>query len=145
MAFGALLDFYGRDWPLSIVPPDGNSQTVKLIQPNAINRAGLSVGEHDGFSEELRLHVSERGEDRRRVELRSCHGVPKSPPGERVSAVVLRQTSARANDAIGPRAMALEIRGNGAPIRTAVIWKINHVVDPDQVVAGPWPLVSGSG
>jgi hypothetical protein len=65
--------------------------------------------------------------------------------------------------------MALEIRGNqiitapssmktmplwrchapkphGAPrlvIPTAVILKINHVIDPDQVAAGLCPLVSG--
>ena len=78
VVFGALLHLYGRDWPLSIVPPDGDSQAVKLIQPDILDRAGFSVGENDGFSDERRLCVPERGEDRRGVELHNCHGVPQS-------------------------------------------------------------------
>jgi hypothetical protein len=75
---GVLLEFYGRDRPLSIVSLDGNSHAVKFVQPNILNRPGFSVGENDGFPNEFRLHVSQRGEDRRRVEFHSRHGVLKS-------------------------------------------------------------------
>jgi hypothetical protein len=80
------LQLYGRDWPLSVVTLDRDSQAVKFVQPNILNRSGLSVGEDDGFADELRLHVPERGKDGRGAELHSCHGVPKS--GERVGRVV---------------------------------------------------------
>ncbi len=89
MVFGALLDFYGRDWPLSIMSLDRDSQTVKFVQPNTLNRSGLPVGENDGLPDELSLRVPERVEDRRGAELCSCHGYPQSQSGERASAVVL--------------------------------------------------------
>jgi hypothetical protein len=66
---------------------------VKFVQPNILDRSGLSVGENDGFADELRLHVPERGKDRRGAELHSCHGVPKSD--ERVSRVVLHLKGAQ--------------------------------------------------
>jgi hypothetical protein len=103
MVFGGLLHFYGRDWPPSIVPPDGNSQAVKFIQPNTLNGAGFPIGENDGPSDERGLHVPERGEDRRRVELHTYHGVPQST-GERVSGVhiAFERCASRGRDA-GPK------------------------------------------
>ena len=60
---GALLELYGRDWPLSVVTLERDSQAVKFVQPNILDRSGLSVGENDGFADELRLHVAERSKD----------------------------------------------------------------------------------
>ena len=68
--------------------PDGDSQTVKFIEPNALNRAGLSVGENDGFSNEFGLHVSQRGKNRGRAELHNGHSVPPKAD-RRFGAVVL--------------------------------------------------------
>ena len=49
----------------------------RLLECTAVV-SGFPVGENDGLSDELGLHVPKRAEDRRRVELHSCHGVPKS-------------------------------------------------------------------
>src|ERR1700731_1825243 len=73
----ALLEFDGRYWPFSIVSLDRNSQTMKFVQPNILNRSSLSVGENDGFAHEFRLSVPKRDEDRRRAEIHNCHGVPE--------------------------------------------------------------------
>src|ERR1700690_526183 len=79
----ALLEFYGRDRPPSIVSPDGNPHAVKFVQPNILNRPGFSVGENDGFSDEFGLHFPECVEDGRRAELNNRHGVsPQSQSGE---------------------------------------------------------------
>ena len=61
------------------MPPDGDSQTVKLIEPNALDRAGFSVAENHRFSDEFGLHVSERGEDRGGAMLHKGHDVPPKP------------------------------------------------------------------
>ena len=34
---------------------DGNPKSVQFIQPNVLDRASLSVGEHDGFTDQFRL------------------------------------------------------------------------------------------
>src|ERR1700690_384025 len=69
-----LLEFYGRDRPLSIVSLDGNPHAVKFVQPNILNRPGFSVGENDGFPDQFRLHVPECAEDGRCAELNNRHG-----------------------------------------------------------------------
>ena len=50
---------------------------MKFVQPDILNRPGFAVGENDGLSDEIRLPVTKRSEDRRRAELHSCHGVPE--------------------------------------------------------------------
>jgi hypothetical protein len=72
----ALLELDGRDWPPSIVSLDRDSQTVKLVQPNILNRSSFSIGENDSLADKLGLRVPERGEDRRRASLHSCHWYP---------------------------------------------------------------------
>jgi hypothetical protein len=100
VVFGALLHLYGRDWPLSIVPPDGDSQAVKLIQPDTLDRPRFAVGENDGFSDERRLRVLERGEDRRGVKLHNCHGVPQSAGrANRRGRVAFERCASRGRDA----------------------------------------------
>lgn len=74
---GVLLEFYGRDRPLSIVSLDRDSHAVKFVQPNIRNCPGFSIGENDSFPDKFRLHLPERGEDHRRAELHSRHGVPE--------------------------------------------------------------------
>jgi hypothetical protein len=34
---------------------DGNPKPVQFIQPNVLDRARLSVGEHDGFADQFGL------------------------------------------------------------------------------------------
>jgi hypothetical protein len=34
---------------------DGNPKAVQIIQPNVIDRACLTVGEHDGFADQFGL------------------------------------------------------------------------------------------
>jgi len=70
---GRLRELDGGDGPLSIVASDRDSQTVKLIKPDALHRAGLSVGENHGLADKLGLGLFERVEDCRRTELRSWH------------------------------------------------------------------------
>jgi hypothetical protein len=69
--------------------PDGDAHAVKFVEPNILNRPGFSVGENDGFPDELRLHVPECVEDGRRAALHSRHGVPRSQFGELLSGAVL--------------------------------------------------------
>jgi len=45
----------GRDRPSSIMTCDGNPKPVQFIQPNVLDRACLSVGEHDGFADQFGL------------------------------------------------------------------------------------------
>ena len=59
-----LRKFYGRDWPLSIVFPDGDPQTVKLVKPNGLYRPRLSVSEDYGLADERGLRFLERCQDR---------------------------------------------------------------------------------
>jgi hypothetical protein len=63
-------------WPLH-----RNPQAVKFVQPNILNRSGFSIGENDGFTDKLGLHLRERGQDGRCVKLHSHHGFR----GERVA------------------------------------------------------------
>jgi hypothetical protein len=56
---------------------DGNSQTMKFVQPDILNRSSLSVGKNDGLAHKFGLRVPKRDEDRRRAEIHNCHGVPK--------------------------------------------------------------------
>ena len=87
--WGVLLEFYGRDRPFSVVSLDGNSHAVKFVQPDIRNGPGFSIGENDSFPDKFGLHVPQRGEDRRRAELHSGHGYPRSQSGERVRGVVM--------------------------------------------------------
>ena len=103
--FTALLHLYRRDRPSSIVPPDGDSQTVKLIEPNALDRAGFSVAENHRFSDEFGLHVSERGEDRGGAMLHKGHDVPQSQAGERFGAVVLHSKGVEVVAGTGQRSV----------------------------------------
>jgi hypothetical protein len=59
----ALRDLEGRDRPLSIVTPDGNSQAVKFVKPYALDRSGFSVGKHHGPADKLGLRLLERAKD----------------------------------------------------------------------------------
>ena len=45
----------GRDRPSSIMTCDGNPKPVQFIQPNVLDGACLSVGEHDGFADQFGL------------------------------------------------------------------------------------------
>ena len=118
VAFRTLLHFYGRDWPLAIVPLDGDSQAVKLIQPDTLDRSGFPVRENDGFSDERRLRVPERGEDRRCVELYSCHGVPKGGRQMRDGAAVLDSKGAQVVARTGQTSV-MPARRNPVAMRSA--------------------------
>src|SRR6266481_5907705 len=43
------------DWPSSIMTFDGNLTPVQFIQPNVLDFACLSVGQHDGFADQFGL------------------------------------------------------------------------------------------
>ena len=60
----ALCKFDGRDWPLAIVAPDRDSQTVMLVKPNLLHGPRLSIGEDDGLADKLRPGLIERAKDR---------------------------------------------------------------------------------
>ncbi len=61
----ALLKFYGRDRPLPTVALNGDSQTVKLVKPNVLDRTSLSVREDHRPSDKLTASLLERAEYRR--------------------------------------------------------------------------------
>jgi hypothetical protein len=73
----ALLELDGRDGPLSVVSLDRKPQAVKFVEPDILDRPGLSIGKDDGLSEQCELSVPERSQDRRRMEIHSRHGVPE--------------------------------------------------------------------
>ena len=61
----ALRKFNGGDRPLPIMALDRDSQAVKVVKPDVFYRAGLSVCEDNGPSDQLRASLLERPEDRR--------------------------------------------------------------------------------
>jgi hypothetical protein len=61
----ALRKFNGGNRPLPIMALDRDSQAVKFVKPDVFYRAGLSVCEDHGPSDQLRASLLERAEDRR--------------------------------------------------------------------------------
>jgi hypothetical protein len=70
---GFLCEFDGRNGPFPIVASDRDPQAVQVVQPNAVHRTGLSIGEDHGLADKLSLGLLELAEDRRRTDLRSWH------------------------------------------------------------------------
>jgi hypothetical protein len=58
------------------VTPDRDSQAVKFIKPDVVNRSGFSVREYHGLTDKLGLRFLELAEDRGRADLHSWHGRP---------------------------------------------------------------------
>src|SRR6202030_1692418 len=73
-AYRDLREFDGGDRPLPIVAPDRDSQTVQFVKPDVFHRTGLSVREHYGLPDKLRLRFLERAENRRCAKFHSWHG-----------------------------------------------------------------------
>jgi hypothetical protein len=59
-----LHEFDRRDWPLSDVAPDRNSQAVHLVKPNVLYRPGPSIRKDYGLAYELRPGLFKRAKDR---------------------------------------------------------------------------------
>jgi hypothetical protein len=55
------------------VASDRDSQAVHFVEPNALDRTGLSVGENDGSADKLGLSLFELTEDRGRADFCSWH------------------------------------------------------------------------
>src|SRR5450756_649139 len=60
----------------------GNAQAVEFVEPDIVDRPGLSIGEDHGLSDEFGLHLLQSGEDRRRAVLDSGHGHLRERYGE---------------------------------------------------------------
>ena len=56
-----------------MVASNRDPQTVQFVQPNAVHRTGLSIGEDHGFADKLGLGLFELAEDRGRAGLRGWH------------------------------------------------------------------------
>lgn len=92
---------------------------MKFIEPNALNRAGFSVGENDGFSDEFGLHVSEHGKNRGRAELHNGHSVPQRLA---VGAVVLHSKGVEVVAGTGqPSVGRIRNGSRNHPMRRSVI------------------------
>ena len=52
-----------QDRPLSIVAFDRDSQAVQFVKPYIINGAGLPIGQHHGFADQLCLGFFECAEN----------------------------------------------------------------------------------
>jgi hypothetical protein len=63
----------GGDWPLAIVAFDRNSQPMPFVEPNALDRPSLSVGEDHRLANEFGLSLFERAEDGRRTKHHWSH------------------------------------------------------------------------
>jgi hypothetical protein len=72
----AFNQFYRRDRPLAVVTSDRDAQ-VKFIQPNMVYRPSLSVGQDDGFADNLGLSLAEFHEDGERSRFDGWHGVAR--------------------------------------------------------------------
>jgi len=57
---------------------DGDSQTVKLVEPNVLDRPGFSIGQDHGLTNKLKPGLLERAHNRRRAEFHIWHGQPRS-------------------------------------------------------------------
>src|ERR1700709_233988 len=55
----------GGDWPLAIVAFDRNSQAMPFVEPNVLDRPGLSIGKDHRLANEFGLSLFERAEDGR--------------------------------------------------------------------------------
>jgi hypothetical protein len=73
----AFNQFYRRDRPLAVVTSDRDAQAVKFIQPNMVYRPSLSVGQDDGFADNLGLSLAEFHEDGERSRFDGWHGVAR--------------------------------------------------------------------
>jgi hypothetical protein len=67
-------EFDGRDRPFPLMASDRDSEAVHFVEPNALHRTGLSVGEDHGLADKLDLGLLELAEDRGRADLHSWHG-----------------------------------------------------------------------
>ena len=99
---GALLEFNGRDRPLSVMSIDRDSHAVKFVQPDIRNCPGFSIGKNDSFPDKFRLHVPQRVEDRRREELHSRHGVPEVSPASESAGPLLPLKDVQVVTGTGP-------------------------------------------
>ena len=50
---GRLSEFDGRDGPVPFVASDRDAQAMYFVEPNALNRTGLAVGEDHGLADKL--------------------------------------------------------------------------------------------
>ena len=58
-----LRKFDRRDRPLSIVPPYRNSEAVHFVEPNALDRTSLPIGEDNGLAYKIGVGLLELTED----------------------------------------------------------------------------------
>jgi hypothetical protein len=73
-----LREFDGRDWPLSIVTLDRNSEAVEFVEPYVFDRPGYSISQDDSFANKLSLSLIERGKDGGRSGFGDWHGLSRN-------------------------------------------------------------------
>ena len=56
------------------MPPDRNSEAVQFVEPNALDRPGLPIGEDSGLVDKIGLGLLELTEDFGRADLYRWHG-----------------------------------------------------------------------
>ena len=56
---------------------DRDAQAVRFIQPNMVYRSGPSVGQDDGFTDNLGLGLAEFDEDGGRSRFDGWHGIAR--------------------------------------------------------------------
>jgi hypothetical protein len=61
---GRLSEFDRRDGPLPFVASDRDAQAMYFVEPNALDRTGLSVGQDHGCADKLSLGLLKFAEDR---------------------------------------------------------------------------------
>src|SRR5579863_8058600 len=65
-----LRELDGRDRPFAIVASNRNPQAVEFVEPDALHRPGLSIGEDDCLANNLGLGLLELAKDRIRADFR---------------------------------------------------------------------------